>query len=496
MLSGSRGWICRLTVFTVPIKQKIRELERLLAGAGEHGGQHRARLAQQLQGMRMATAAGPLSGFQQSGSSDSKRSAIAASEGSSDIALPMFAARIRIYPLDEIWSRSQGEESAEVSLSERDEILGDQPGTPTASASTAGNGTGSGGGGASKGSPVHGGVDGHREYWGGWVQLQQANAQLQRCEEGYFDGFSPQPLLQLQDFHRGDSTGRVARTMSDELQRGGGMGDSGVHGERLRGAMRLGSGQRGKAGPTGNSSASGGTVIVQCRRDEHGNAGYRVTLNQLEVCEISRDSVGYANGLRDNQRVTHVDGYPVSNWEEYRDRAHGRDSFSLTVVLPYAQAHHFDGIDGNSFGMEYCRVEVDDIDDDMTAAPAAPAAVLPLAQHSAANTPHAAMTAADDVAIAAEESEHGHFWCVHRDCTDEVHPFHSQAALALHMQETHGVQKLQYGKNAELAAEAAQEPGRSWFGVRCGSPAIPPSMGRTVSSSSSGGGRSRKRRDY
>ena len=235
---------------------------------------------------------------------------------------------------------------------------------------------------------------------------------------------------------------------------------------------------------------------MQCRRDEDGNAGYRVTLNQLEVCEISRDSVGYANGLRDNQRVTHVDGYPVSNWEEYRDRAHGRDSFSLTVVLPYAQAHHYDGIDGNSFGMEYCPAEVDDSGNVIIAAPGAPAAVLPLAQQSAATTPHAATTAGDNLAIAAEDIKHGHFWCVHRDCTDEVHPFHSQAALALHMQETHGLQKLQHGKNADLAAEAGQEPGRGWSSIRCGSPAMPPSMGRTVSSSSSGGSRSRKRRDY
>ena len=70
-----------------------------------------------------------------------------------------------------------------------------------------------------------------------------------------------------------------------------------------------------------------------CSRDGDGNAGYRVTLHQLEVCELNEDSVGYANGLRNNQRVTHVDHQPVSNWEEYRDRAHGRDSFVLTVAL-------------------------------------------------------------------------------------------------------------------------------------------------------------------
>ena len=76
-----------------------------------------------------------------------------------------------------------------------------------------------------------------------------------------------------------------------------------------------------------------GTAVVCCTRDEDGNAGYRVTLNQLEVIEINRNCVGFANGLRDNQRVTHVDGHPVSNFEEYRVRAHGRDTFQLTVIL-------------------------------------------------------------------------------------------------------------------------------------------------------------------
>ena len=138
------------------------------------------------------------------------------------------------------------------------------------------------------------------------MQLQKANPQLQRCEEGYFDGFSPQPLLQLQDF-----TGRVARSTSNGGQAGAAT-DSGIRGERLRGAMRVGTlSQRGKAGSLAGCSTSGGTAVVQCRRDEDGNAGYRVTLNQLEVCEISRDSVGYANGLRNNQRVTHVDGHSV-----------------------------------------------------------------------------------------------------------------------------------------------------------------------------------------
>ena len=149
------------------------------------------------------------------------------------------------------------------------------------------------------GGPLHScGGEGHREYWGGWVQLHQANPQLQRCEEGYFDGFSPQPLLQLQDFHRGDSTGRLARSTSDGGGQAGGVADSGVRGERLRGAMRVGSSsQRGKAGPlAGSSAACGGTAVVQCRRNEDGSAGYRVTLNQLEVCEISRDSVGTRTG--------------------------------------------------------------------------------------------------------------------------------------------------------------------------------------------------------
>ena len=56
MLGGSCGWICRLTVFGVPINEKVRELERLLADVGQHGGQQRARVAQELQGLRMAVA--------------------------------------------------------------------------------------------------------------------------------------------------------------------------------------------------------------------------------------------------------------------------------------------------------------------------------------------------------------------------------------------------------------------------------------------------------
>ena len=79
-------------------------------------------------------------------------------------------------------------------------------------------------------------------------------------------------------------------------------------------------------------STTSGTAVVCCTRDEDGNAGYRVTLNQLKVIEINRNCIGFANGLRNNQRVTHVDGHPVSNWDEYRDRAHGRDTFQLTVI--------------------------------------------------------------------------------------------------------------------------------------------------------------------
>lgn len=295
MLNGSRGWVCRLTVFTVPIHRKIRELEGLLAGAGQHGGQHRTRVKQQLQGMRMAVATGVLP---------------SSTAGGNDTGPPILAARVRIYPVDEIGSRSQGEEPVEVSLSERDDVLSDV-GTPTTSALTDGNSSSSFGGmsGVSNATAVHSGTDVHREYWGGWVQLLQGNVELQRCEEGYFDGFCPQPLLQLQDFYNSDSTARVPRTSSDGGQRGGGRAYTTVCGERLRGAMRLG--QRGKGGSMGGRNASGGTATVQCRRDEDGSAGYRVTLNQLEVCEISHDSVGYANGLRDNQRVTHVDGYPV-----------------------------------------------------------------------------------------------------------------------------------------------------------------------------------------
>ena len=126
--------------------------------------------------------------------------------------------------------------------------------------------------------------------------------------------------------------------------------------------------------------------------------------------------------------------------------------------------------------MEYCSVELDASDDSMSGAVAAPS-VTPFAVPAAST----------------EECEPGHYWCVHRDCTDEIHPFSSQAALALHMQEAHR------GRHTECAGEAAQETGSGWSChwsvIRCGAPVIGPSIVRTVSSPS-GGGKSSRRRDH
>jgi hypothetical protein len=49
---------------------------------------------------------------------------------------------------------------------------------------------------------------------------------------------------------------------------------------------------------------------VLCARDPpdsaHGSAGYRVTLNRLEICDLDTSSTAYQNGLREIHRVTHV----------------------------------------------------------------------------------------------------------------------------------------------------------------------------------------------
>lgn len=171
----------------------------------------------------------------------------------------------------------------------------------------------------------------------------------------------------------------------------------------------------------------------------------------------------------------------VSNWEEYRDRAHGRDSFSLTVVLPYAQTHHYDGIDENAFGLEYCPVELEDSGAFVDSAAALPPAMLP-----AASASHVGTRVHGDAPATTEESEDGHCWCVHDDCIDEVQPFHSQDALTRHMQDAHGVQRLNRSRHEGTAGEALQESSMSdqgfrWSAVRCGVPALGPAIARSVS---------------
>ena len=121
--------------------------------------------------------------------------------------------------------------------------------------------------------------------------------------------------------------------------------------------------------------------------------------------------------------------------------------------------------------MEYCPVELDHTDDSMSGGALAAPSDTPLAVPAAAT----------------EEGEPGHYWCVHRDCTDEIHPFSSHAALAVHVQEVHR------GRHAECDGEAAQSC--QWSGVRCGAPVLGPSIVRTVSSPSVGG-KSNRRRDY
>ena len=232
----------------------------------------------------------------------------------------------------------------------------------------------------------------------------------------------------------------------------------------------------------------------------------------------------------------------VSNWEEYRDRAHGRDAFSLTVVLPYAQAHHYDGIDTTAFALEYCPLDLDPGSIDTAAAAAAAAAAdvagtgttttagsggggaggaPPVAQQhgglarlppasaaadvSAASAAGGALGSASD-SSSASSTEH---WCVHRDCTDVVTPFSSYEALVLHMHEAH--HGLPDGRSTTggrpMAAEEEEEEaaagttGRTgggggeakadtlqWSAVRCGAPSIAASTVRVSSSGSGGGG--------
>jgi hypothetical protein len=229
----------------------------------------------------------------------------------------------------------------------------------------------------------------------------------------------------------------------------------------------------------------------------------------------------------------------VSNWEEYRDRAHGRDAFSLTVVLPYAQAHHYDGIDTTAFALEYCPLDLDPGSID-TAAAAATADVAgagtttagsggggaggapPVAQQhgglarlppasaaadaSAASAAGGALGSASD-SSSASSTEH---WCVHRDCTDVVTPFSSYEALVLHMHEAHhglpdgrsttGGRPMVAEEEEEEEEEAAGITGRTggggeakadtlqWSAVRCGAPSIAASTVRVSSSGSGGGG--------
>lgn len=198
-----------------------------------------------------------------------------------------------------------------------------------------------------------------------------------------------------------------------------------------------------------------GTAVVCCTRDEDSNAGYRVTLHQLEVCEVNRDCIGFANGLRDNQRVTHVDGHPVSNWEEYRDRAHGRDSFQLTVIIPYA--HYYDGVDQTAFAMEFCR------DDAPETVPLPP----PVAAAAAERVPPPKVAAGG---VAGEGGGEQH-WCVHSECTESV--IHSTTDLAHHEEEAHGGR--QAGSQVEAEATVA-EPSDRWSAVLCAAPAIAQSV--------------------
>ena len=215
---------------------------------------------------------------------------------------------------------------------ERDEVLGDGAGRADAGAAA---------GADSRGWDA-------LEFWGGWEHTSAIDdsladqAKLPKAsseQAGYFDGFSSTAVLQESPALRRTGSGSAPSPRG-----GGGMEQPG---ERLRGAVRIGGGGEGKR-----------SADVLCSRDGDGNAGYRVTLHQLEVCELNEDSVGYANGLRNNQRVTHVDHQPVSNWEEYRDRAHGRDSFVLTVALPAAA--HYEGMDASAFVLESCAVPAAD----------------------------------------------------------------------------------------------------------------------------------------
>ena len=106
-----------------------------------------------------------------------------------------------------------------------------------------------------------GAADGYWEYWGGFrvIPRQHANAGLQQQKEGYFDGWSPGPILQHS--YSGDSSSRAGlrrsgSSGSNSAGPGLKLAESGERGERLRGAIRLGGrdGKRGKVGPNGGGA--------------------------------------------------------------------------------------------------------------------------------------------------------------------------------------------------------------------------------------------------
>jgi hypothetical protein len=73
---------------------------------------------------------------------------------------------------------------------------------------------------------------------------------------------------------------------------------------------------------------------IQCERDPptaDGSAGYRVTLDELVVCDLRHDTAAYRSGLREHHRVTHVNGQLVSGWDEYKAAAWGQARYTLGV---------------------------------------------------------------------------------------------------------------------------------------------------------------------
>lgn len=91
----------------------------------------------------------------------------------------------------------------------------------------------------------------------------------------------------------------------------------------------------------GEETPSKKSGAVACKHNEEGLAGFTLT-HELHVTDVSESSVAYANGLRDNQQVTHIDGKPVKDKTQYdhhlglMDTGEDALEFTLHATTPEA----------------------------------------------------------------------------------------------------------------------------------------------------------------